>query len=385
MPLSLPNPSRGDSGGNANEKEEVYLALGPGDEWIGGDTGADECDCPPDVESADGASTGIKTTKSKNKKSTKKVKASRVSELLMRVKHRGRPESKPVVVAVQANDHTAVVRFLVSGKVFGFPKTNGSFCWNWYRFVCNEHPLLTIWMQHPWHPFTKRRRVVVLYNIICMAFFVTVVLMSETYFPELRRCEDGCESTYTTDDDGGELMCGNGSGGNTNTPAKEYDDSCYFYAPYLVSFVASCIIIPFGTFLRIMATCSCLAGNDWEDRYCLKSVKRWAQKFGGNMLFYATCVTTLLFLYGMYLAETEGEAMTVLFAFIYTEGFQMVDWFVFAFIYFAVMFLADREWFLLNYNDEEAERKADEDKKTEEHRRMSTYLETIDEEGGGYV
>ena len=51
---------------------------------------------------------------------------------------------------------------------------------SWWRdcffYICNNHVLLSVFCAHPEHPYSRCRRLLVLLNSLCFAFFLTAIL-----------------------------------------------------------------------------------------------------------------------------------------------------------------------------------------------------------------
>lgn len=58
------------------------------------------------------------------------------------------------------------------GSTYGLPGTNGGLVSNFTAFVRNNHPVMSICLQHECHAFRPWKRVLVLFTINCWAFFI---------------------------------------------------------------------------------------------------------------------------------------------------------------------------------------------------------------------
>ena len=85
------------------------------------------------------------------------------------------------IVAVDLNDENAVVRFLISNRVYGYPTSDGSIMSNYRHFVCNNHPLLSIVFARRCHPYNMKKRLIVFICIICFAIGLAYVFYNTDY------------------------------------------------------------------------------------------------------------------------------------------------------------------------------------------------------------
>jgi hypothetical protein len=90
-------------------------------------------------------------------------------------------EKSIAVTSIDSADETAVERFLVSHRVYGYPNTSGNIISNYIRFVSNNHPLLSLCLKHKNHPFTFKRRLLVFICILAFAIALSYILLSTSY------------------------------------------------------------------------------------------------------------------------------------------------------------------------------------------------------------
>jgi hypothetical protein len=89
------------------------------------------------------------------------------------------------IVALSTDDENKVIRFLNKGRVYGFPNSDGSTFSNYFHYVRNNHPLFAIFLSHPLHPFTKKSRLIVFFCVLCLAYSLSVALLSNYYFHDV--------------------------------------------------------------------------------------------------------------------------------------------------------------------------------------------------------
>lgn len=90
------------------------------------------------------------------------------------------------MVATQSDDENAVIRFLLSERVFGYPSTDGSLTSNYKCFVFNNHPLLSICLQHPLHPCNMKRRIAIFISTVAVAVTLSYVVWETDFVPWVR-------------------------------------------------------------------------------------------------------------------------------------------------------------------------------------------------------
>jgi hypothetical protein len=91
------------------------------------------------------------------------------------------------IVAVDVNDENAVVRFLVSNRVYGYPNSNGSILSNYVHFVCNNHPLLSICFARRCHPYDTKKRLIVFICIVSFAIGLSYAFLNTNYVYQVWR------------------------------------------------------------------------------------------------------------------------------------------------------------------------------------------------------
>lgn len=197
--------------------------------------------------------------------------------------------------------HLFVICFVFT--VYGFPGSDGSAQDNYFHFVKNRHPFLSIFFAHPLHPLSFRDRVTVFLCSLGFAFFVSVVRWSSPHGQvcsgahrcllssllmvgqvvlsdnkeKQHTCEAGC-SRRVIDVNGQELCYGGYNDGisirkfNTLMQPRvttliqflslslccnmlttdEYNSSCHYMHPYIVAAICAAIITPYGFLLKFL-------------------------------------------------------------------------------------------------------------------------------------
>ena len=71
-----------------------------------------------------------------------------------------------------------ISRILVLRRKYGLPGTSGTFFSNYFVWMKQEHPLISMWFSHKKHPFTGRERMCVMWCSFAFAFLFTAVFNS---------------------------------------------------------------------------------------------------------------------------------------------------------------------------------------------------------------
>lgn len=91
-------------------------------------------------------------------------------------------------------------------NAFAWPLKRDKKWGNFREWAKNQHPVLSMWMAHELHPFTRAERLSVLLCYLCWAFFITVI------FESVSLSGDGREGSG--EGGGGLLTCRARLGGN---------------------------------------------------------------------------------------------------------------------------------------------------------------------------
>ena len=95
--------------------------------------------------------------------------------------------SSSSIVAVDVEDENAVVRFLISSRVYGYPNSDGSVMSNYRHFVYNNHPLISIFFAKRGHPYNTKKRFIVYICIICFAIGLSYLFLNTNYVHEVNQ------------------------------------------------------------------------------------------------------------------------------------------------------------------------------------------------------
>ena len=52
--------------------------------------------------------------------------------------------------------------------------------------------MISLFLVHPKHPFTRKKRVIVFLCVLAFAFFVEIALLDSLYYPSYKTCSNGC-------------------------------------------------------------------------------------------------------------------------------------------------------------------------------------------------
>jgi hypothetical protein len=146
-------------------------------------------------------------------------------------------------------DSNTLIRFLLSERVYGFPSTSGSVLSNYWQFIRNNHPLLSICLMHTKNPFPRKKRVIVFICTFSFSIFLTFLLMEKAkLIPWVSTCQSGCNQhlgnnrflsgfffeiqnlsneNSTSSANGDSYVCMGGS--NDGMKYSEYNKQCIFF------------------------------------------------------------------------------------------------------------------------------------------------------------
>mmetsp|Transcript_24479 Transcript_24479/g.35995 ORF Transcript_24479/g.35995 Transcript_24479/m.35995 type:complete len:428 (-) Transcript_24479:225-1508(-) len=249
------------------------------------------------------------------------------------------------IVAVDSSDENAIVRFLLSQRVFGYPGTDGSVSSNYFQFIRNRHPLLGLFAHHRLHPFKTKLRVIVFLCTLSFAFVLTVAMLNDLHYHEKFICTGGCDEQHVADEHGNErLQCVGGK--NDGMDYSEYKEHCQYYPPWMISAAAACIIVPYASLLKFLATCDCVHGRVFFQENCIgRGIKDAVEYLGGRVLFVFVVINVILSLAALYQAYVVMRVYTVLATFLYSKVLSFAYWFVWTAPYFSYKFPKDRKYF----------------------------------------
>jgi hypothetical protein len=199
-------------------------------------------------------------------------------------------EQLPGMVSLDEEDDNKIIRFLYKGRVYGYPHSSGTTLSNYFHFVRNNHPLLAIFFSHRLHPFTKKRRLIVFFCVLCIAYTLSVVLLSNFYFDETSICSIGCLRYNNSTAVSNACHCLGGSNGGRT--CESYDMMCQHWSPTMLSAISALILVVYGSFLQFVSSCGCLQGIEFVQSYCI-CCKNTAETLGGYILsFFAGNLNT---------------------------------------------------------------------------------------------
>jgi len=247
------------------------------------------------------------------------------------------------VKCCDSNDENAVIKFLVSERVYGYPGTSGGMLSNYCSFVCNTHPLLSICFSHKKHPYTKRKRLLVYFLVLIFAIFVSFLLLRTYYLDKLSVCKAGCNKQTVKQADGTyQNTCIGGS--NSGLSASSYDSECHYYSPLLLSAATGAVLVPYAAFLKFFSTCSCLQGKAFfQEDCCGTRVKAFVEYIGGKTLTFFSFLSFFMIFYttitnAMYYGNDFSIFQTFLLSKLWSAGF----WFIWSLPMFLFKYPCDK-------------------------------------------
>eukprot|EP00904_Undaria_pinnatifida_P010731 jgi/Undpi1/6789/HiC_scaffold_21.g09266.m1 len=166
--------------------------------------------------------------------------------------------NKVKVEDVQEAQKKRIVKMLLKGDIYGLPGSEGTRWSNFREWAKNQHPVLSMFMAHELHPFSKTERFSVMMCYLCWAFFITV-LFEMGNSKNLTICNAQCNHTYSgTLTNGGqeESICGEESGINEGQISlDEYNAACDRVMPwFLMSFIIAAFTVPYRQVQQLKTT-----------------------------------------------------------------------------------------------------------------------------------
>lgn len=219
---------------------------------------------------------------------------------------------------------------LLRNKSYGYPNSNGTFWSNWYHYMMNRHPLISIFRAHKLHPFTKGERLLCLFCSTCWSFF-TATTMRFVY-------SEFC---------GGPML-----------------SECSYVQLILPALVLALLVIPFEIIIRVIVICPCcresvlkLEGTEQEQ----EAIKRLEKQIKVGWYVGLSIVFMSLFWIAMgvmsmlqvfspqeYCDENydcTADWFHLAAGTVYIKVFALVLWFPQWFIPFAIYYSADKKEF----------------------------------------
>eukprot|EP00904_Undaria_pinnatifida_P010730 jgi/Undpi1/6788/HiC_scaffold_21.g09265.m1 len=164
-----------------------------------------------------------------------------------------------------------IVAMLLKGSIYGLPGSDGTRWGNFCEWAKNQHPVLSMFMAHELHPFSRSERLSVMMCYLCWAFFITV-LFEQSNSDSAAICDPGCLNQYVgrlPDGLEDEDICGSGSG----VSVEDFEKACDNVMPwYFLSFIIAAFTVPYSTILKALATCGCVQDNDGCVKTCVECI-----------------------------------------------------------------------------------------------------------------
>lgn len=118
----------------------------------------------------------------------------------------GSLSEQPNQHCIDPSRENAIIRFLVSKRgrhnfiaiiykrsilnafiilVFGYPSTDGTIRSNYFQFVRNNHPILSMCLLHRLNPFGRKERIIVFCNALFFSIFISFVIFYTSSFRQV--------------------------------------------------------------------------------------------------------------------------------------------------------------------------------------------------------
>ena len=254
------------------------------------------------------------------------------------------------IISYDINDENELIRFFVSERVYGFPNTNGRIMSNYMRYFLNNHPFFSIFLTHSKNPYTKWKRFLI---FLCTLFFAISLsfLLEKTYYIEaVSKCRDGCSKQEILIDSNGtaENICIGGI--NNGISYNNYMSTCKYYQPWYIPAVVGIVLVPYGSLLRFIATCSCFQGRDLFKNYsCCSRIKVIFECCGGQVIVSALAFNSILLLAAVIDCYIIGAQFDIFVIILQSKLWSFMDWVIWTLPYFAWRYPMDKRHFNNNY------------------------------------
>mmetsp|Transcript_33876 Transcript_33876/g.32320 ORF Transcript_33876/g.32320 Transcript_33876/m.32320 type:complete len:376 (+) Transcript_33876:320-1447(+) len=274
------------------------------------------------------------------------------------------------IVAVDLEDELSVVRFLVSNRVYGYPKSSGTMISNYMYFVLNNHPLLSICFAKRGHPYNTKKRIIVFICVLSAAITLSYVLVSTSYIYQIAMCREGClnaisgsgNSTMNTNFNGTrstnsasmnsvstEQSATCVGGFNQGLSRSIYDDRCKYYQPWMLSSVCGAILVPVGSLLQFLATCGCLQGrNFFKMNCCGNRFRIFIEYCGGGVLLLFAVMFLALLIWAVVKTSLKNTGYSIFFPYLISKVWSFGYWFIWTSPYFCYRYPIDKRYFHKN-------------------------------------
>lgn len=249
-----------------------------------------------------------------------------------------KPQERPLPLTVDPIDENDVIRFLLSGRVYGYPYTNGTALSNYFRFVINTHPLLSIILHYRLDPYTTKNRFIVFVCILCFAVAVSYLLVSTTFIYQIAVCREGCTS------DGSGVCIG---GLNNGRSYGAYWEGCQYYRSWMMPALEGVALVVYGSILRFLATCGCLQGRNFFQLNCFGSgFRNVIEFFGGGFLFLFCLLSVAMIVWVLVATYMQGQQFDIFITILITKAWSFGEWFIWTLPYFSLRYSWDKSHFM---------------------------------------
>ena len=248
------------------------------------------------------------------------------------------------ITSISEEDENAVIRFFLSQRVYGYPKSNGTMCSNYCCFIRQNHPFLSICLLDRRNPYTAKQRVIVFYCVSCLAIVLSYIILHTNAITALAICKAGCKIELD--------KCIGGP--NDGYSYIEYSKRCSVYSPQSVSVAIGVALLPYGSLLRFCSVCSCLQGRTlFQSNILGERMKGFIEWLGGSIMTFFVLAATTMVLY------VVGECWSgrvddwgIFESFALSKVFSSLQWFTLSFPFFYVKYPMDKRLFYRNLEED---------------------------------
>ena len=102
-----------------------------------------------------------------------------------------------------------------------------------------------------------------------------------------------------------------------------------------------CVIVVYGSMLRILASCYCLQGRD-NSQTCLSSFLT----FGGFVLLLFSALSVAMVVWVIIATALSGASFDIFITILVSKAFSFGEWFLWTLPYFLIRYPCDKQHFL---------------------------------------
>jgi hypothetical protein len=114
----------------------------------------------------------------------------------------------------------------------------------------------------------------------------------------------------------------------------------------MIPAICGAVIVPYGSFLRFLATCGCMQGRDFFQENCIGArCKRLTEWFGGGVLSFFSLLSFIMLAAVVIEIWINDSGYSILATLLLSKVWSFLDWFIWSGPYFAFRYPLDKRHF----------------------------------------